>query len=829
MDEKHADNLAEVKESTSSVDMVEIGVVSVATDNHPEDLTPPVVEITDVEDIPALMNEPDLDCESDAEPVGEISEEITEGDVTEAIALSEPETAEETDTPTVETVTEETKTPLTPEEEQELYFASLREKRRKNARRLLIALAIVGVVAIGTYIWIVEKYVTGWHNSSSGRYYMSHNHRLVGMQEIDGRTYLFDDDGFLIEGPAKYEDKIYYSSANGLQKGKVRVGEEEYWFGEEDGVLRRGFYEENGVLYFRNTHGFAEEGIREIDGKVYYLSANGSVLSGWAQNEKGLRYFNPVDHSMMIGMTSLDGDTYIFDWNGYVQKGFIRNEDTLFYAETQNGALRFGKQIIDDREYYLKKDGEILNGIAFDGNKDYYFEDNAYCYGWVENEEGRFYSDKDGLYTGAHNIGGKEYYFEEDYRLARGWITRDGVKYFFDDDGAMLTGWQTIEEITYCFAETGEMFTGEHEIEGEKYFFAESGAYYDGFTETEIGKQYFVKGYLQTGVTQIDKVYYFLNENGIVTGGMQKVNGLLASYDDNGRAITGWKTVDGVKYYFGQNGVMLVGNNVIDGKHYYLSKEGGFLAQGWHTDGGKFYSYSDGSMAVGAVKIDGVLYGFNDNGYLVSKEGLQKIGGKNRYAYTDGHLAVNTQIIVASVPYTIDANGVATAKFGTINNDNFDAYLDYIISQKGTNVTTLASWVRSRVGSYSNSKNTDSRAERTVAIEAANLNGRGGACWHYATLLTAILKRAGYEAMTIKGGGHTYGEHRWTAVKINGQWMYIDAMRSTQMYTQAELDAMESTYSRGFGPAPERNGYRGSYYYKYTDPLGNYHPGQVKS
>ena len=336
-----------------------------------------------------------------------------------------------------------------------------------------------------------------------------------------------------------------------------------------------------------------------------------------------------------------------------------------------------------------------------------------------------------------------------------------------------------------------------------------------------------MRGYLQTGVTQIDNAYYFLDENGCLNGGMHTVNGLLASYDANGKATPGWKNVDGIQYYFGQNGVMCVGNNVIDGKHYYLSKDGGFLAQGWHTDGSKFYSYSDGKMAVGAVKIDGVLYGFNDNGYLVSKEGLQKIGGKNRYAYSDGHLATNTQIIVASVPYTIDANGVATAKFGTINDSNFDAYLDYIISQKGTDVATLAGWVRSRVGNYSNSRNTDSRAERTVAIEAANLNGRGGACWHYATLLTAILKRAGYEAKTIKGGGHSYGEHRWTAVKINGEWKYIDAMRNTNLYSQSALDNLAFTYSRGFGPAPTRSGYSGSYYYNYTDALGNYHAGKV--
>ena len=381
-----------------------------------------------------------------------------------------------------------------------------------------------------------------------------------------------------------------------------------------------------------------------------------------------------------------------------------------------------------------------------------------------------------------------------------------------------MTGWQTIEEKTYCFADDGILYVGEHEIDGTKYMFQEDGAYYDGFNETELGKQYYVKGYLQTGVTKIEDKYYFLNDDGVPTGGMQRVDGILGNYNEDGSAQPGWKTIDGKKYYFAETGLMVRGNVYIGGKRYYLASNGGFLPAGWQTDGGKMYCYSDGTIAVGAVWIDGVLYGFNDNGYLITKEGLQKVGGQQRYVYASGQLATNTQITVGGRVYNVDGNGVATVRFGTITEENLDEYLQYALDNEigSRNISSIAAWVRRKIGYY-NYWSSGSKGIRTLAIEG--LNKGYGACWHYAALMTLTLRAAGYEAKVIKGGGHTYAEHNWTAVYTGGAWQYVDAMRNTTVMSQAALDAVTFYYTDSrYGPRPGQANYTDKYYYGYTKP-----------
>ena len=87
--------------------------------------------------------------------------------------------------------------------------------------------------------------------------------------------------------------------------------------------------------------------------------------------------------------------------------------------------------------------------------------------------------------------------------------------------------------------------------------------------------------------------------------------------------------------------------------------------------------------------------------------------------------------------------------------------------------------------------------------------------------MTLILQRAGYEAKVIKGGGHTFSEHQWTAVKVNGQWLYIDAMRGEKyvLLNQTQLDDCKYTYTDSrYGPQPGKVNYTDKYYYGYTKP-----------
>ena len=774
------------------------------------------------EDVAALEKQSaDEKAEASDNAVTEVSDAVSEEvlNVPSEVSDREKESSELTDSASEDYESPLEKARKTLTEEDFLKFVRAQFKSKKI--RMLIAISIFGLLLAGAFFWGYMRHLNGWHEDSNGRYYLINRNRLTGMKKIDNVIYLFDNNGYVIEGAAEYDGKIYYSSRQGLQNGSVNIDGEEYFFDENDNSLRRGFYSINGLRFYRNSHGFAEEGIREVNGKIYLMTDGGRLLSGWLRSDKGTRYFTPSDCSMLTGFQTISGEHYFFDWNGYVQKGFIRDEQTCYYAEEQNGAFRYGKLSIDGTDYLLLEDGTSLNGIsAAEDGSSWFFRDNAYCYGWINDETGTFYCGENGLYIGPQVIDGRDFYFEEDFRLAKGWVNREGDVYFFDDDGAMLTGWQTIEDKKYCFADTGVMYTGEQVIDKVKYFFAEDGAYYDGFVDNEIGHQYFEKGFLQTGVKKIDGKYYYLNKDGVPTGGKQTVNGLLAMYEDDGTAVSGWQTVDDKKYYFNDDGTMMAGNVSINGKRYYLSREGGFLPEGWHTDGGKFYCYADGTLATGVSKIGGVLYGFGDNGILISKEGVQKVSGELRYVYADGKLAVNTEKVYSNTVYSIDGNGVARQKFGTITDANLDEYLDYVINVElnSKDIKVLYNWVKNRIRSY-RYWSSDGKGMRALAIEALNNSRRDGACWHYASLMTLILQKAGYEAKIVVGGGHMYSVHQWTAVKVNGEWKYIDAMKpNVFLYSQAQLDAVPYTFSKGFGPHPEQDNYQGQYYYGYTKP-----------
>ena len=690
--------------------------------------------------------------------------------------------------------------------------------RRQKLLAVLLVPAILGLFAVVVFMVLLHK--PGWHDSADGRYYLYEGNRVIGRFATEGNEYLFDGDGFLIEGPAELDGRIYYSTKDGITKGVVAIGGEEFWFDEVDGTLKRGFYEENGKLYYRNSHGFIEAGVRRLGDGVYCFAEDGEVLTGWVDCEEGRRYFSPKTLTMQTDISQIGTSEYYFDWNGYLQTGFVQTPGGLYYAPGEDGALVFGRVDVGGREYYFSEDGRRIDGVAEIDGAAWYLKDNVFCYGWIDDAEGNtFYSTEQGLLKGKQKLDGRQYCFEDDYCLARGWITREDGRYYFESDGAMVTGWQTIDGVEYCFADSGLMYVGEVKLGDTRYYFREDGAYLDGFIDSEVGRQYYVRGFLQTGITKIDGKYYYLSKDGVPTGGMQKVNGKLARYHDDGSAHAGWATIDGKKYYFGSDGVMLSGNVKIDGKYYYLLESGGFPSAGWYKSGSKYYVFSDGTIATGAAKVEGALYAFSDSGALITKEGLQRVGGKTRYVESSGKILTNTEKKIGSKTYTIDANGVATAKFDKITEDNLDEYLKNVIENeiKSTDIKALYNWVRKRCSYYSY-YSSGSKGIKTLAVEA--INKRCGACWHYAALMTEILKVAGYEARVIKGGGHSYSEHQWTIVKKDGQWYHIDAMRSNVfMVTTEQLKTFTFTYtSTKYGPYPGKSGYTADYYYGYSLP-----------
>jgi len=256
------------------------------------------------------------------------------------------------------------------------------------------------------------------------------------------------------------------------------------------------------------------------------------------------------------------------------------------------------------------------------------------------------------------------------------------------------------------------------------------------------------------------------------------------------------------------------------------SVKGGFLKPGWQEwRQKKFYTNEDGSVSIGLTEIDGKKYLFGSDGYM--KTGLQTVDGVRRYFdKSSGEMVINKVVDGVSV----DENGVATATFEVITTDNIDDYLAYIIKTQGSDIKSLYKWVQKTVPSYvyyseANVKKYRSEGridelERLLAVEAIN-KGKG-ACWHYAALMRLLLEKAGYEAYTVMGGGHSANEHNWNVVYQDGVFYHIDVMRmavAIYMIPDSQLSNYKYNYQPGHGPhADWGTSYTDVYYYGYTLP-----------
>ncbi|MGR3779331.1 cell wall-binding protein [Bacillus paramycoides] len=270
----------------------------------------------------------------------------------------------------------------------------------------------------------VNKYDTYAYANSNGDL-------LKGWQEIEGNTYYFLDNG----------DLVKKGSSSSMIDGK-------YYHFDDKGALQRSAWEEDhyGLGYSDDSGAFVN-GLKEIDGKIYYFK----------------------DFLATTKQIRLEDQNVILHFSN---KGVLERASKL--DESRPGAeVNFdNKQLMFERDGSIRKSGVSkihLPGLNFDKK-----EEPVLVY--YSLEEGRYY-------TGWKEVDGKKYYFENgnNYNLNRN-QTIDGKKYYINQDGQVLpTGFVDVKyqkghytyTKTYYYNDKGEMQTGIQTINGEKYFFSE--------------------------------------------------------------------------------------------------------------------------------------------------------------------------------------------------------------------------------------------------------------------------------------------------------------------------------------------------------------------
>ena len=618
------------------------------------------------------------------------------------------------------------------------------------------------------YLFSDGKMAVGKTKVGSSYHFFAEDGKMqYGFVEADGKRYYYGDDGKLSKGGwLIYPTVRFYINRDGsAATGKVKIGSSYYlfavngemmtgWqeidgkryvFGDDGKMVTSGWLELNGVKYYLNRDGSMAVGKVKIGSRYYLFAESGAMQTGWQNVDYGRRYFDPEQGYMLVnswiqdgenryyvnqggspvsGLYKVSGKQYVFDGDGVMQTGWIRLSGSKHYFDPVKGYMLVNTWI-DNETYYVQRDGRQTVGIYKIGRYTYYFDENgvkrtgevtvngeryfldpetgAAKTGWQTVDGNKYYYGTDGrLHVGVQKIGSSYYGFDENGVLqGEGWFHYDGKTYYLDKYGKAKIGRQTLTDsygakhYYYFDKDGGQMLTGVQKIGSYVYVMNEDGhAQADWYTDPATGTEYYLDNYGKaktgrqylTGKDGAKHYYYFDTLDGHLLKGVQKIGkytyclwpttgvawtywykdeaGNLYYCDRYGKAATGWKTLPtkegpSERYYFDENGVrqegsyetMTVKHIEVKGAHYFLNPGGAAATNCWlNYEGARYYVDSTGKAKTGKVMLQ------EPNGYA-----------KHYYFFdADGKMAVNEIVTISRRFYGFGADGAMLTGMETV-------------------------------------------------------------------------------------------------------------------------------------------------------------------
>ncbi|MDM5235278.1 cell wall-binding protein [Bacillus cereus] len=313
--------------------------------------------------------------------------------------------------------------------------------------------------------------------------------------ERNGSHYYADSSGILLKGWQEFEGNTYYFSPNSNHRVKGSNGSDSFIDGKvynfnDDGVLQKSAW--NDLGYSDASGAFIEEGLKEIDNKIYYFKETYATTNELRLEDQGvILHFS--DKGVLERATDLNGKAL----NSIT---YVTLDDKTLVFEKDGSIRKNGVSKIFLPGLFDKKDQPVLVYYSFE-------EGPAYT-GWKE-IDGKKY----------HFVGGKHYTFD-------GHEPIDGKRYYFNQNGeAKLTGFDKVNNKIYYYNDKGEMQTGWQEIDGKWYYFDESGAAKIGWFQVGGGYHFPDYGYF---------TYYAKEDGSIYTDTTVEINGKTYNFDSHG-------------------------------------------------------------------------------------------------------------------------------------------------------------------------------------------------------------------------------------------------------------------------------------------------------
>ena len=413
-------------------------------------------------------------------------------------------------------------------------------------------------------------------------------------ETISGQTYYFDGNGYMVTGWKEINNKLYFFYASGVMAKNVWQGA--YYLGSDGVMLTNaftpdGYYVGSDGVYVRNQK-------VTVDGKVYYLNADGKV----AKNQWSGDYY--LDGNGNVVKNHWVGSYWCGEDGKYVKSSWVDNNKSYV---NENGVYLTNQWIGD---YYVNGSGvKVTNawvGSYWCGSDGKYMKSS-----WVDNN--KYYVGANGIYVTNQWVG--DYYLN-----GAGLVTKNAWvgSYWCGKDGKYVKN--TWAGNYWCGADG--RYVRSSWVDNGKYYVGSNGVY---VTNQWVGD-------------------YYLNGAGLVTK-----NAWVGSYwcgSDGKYVKSSW--VDNGKYYVGSNGIYVSNQWVGD---YYLNGAGLVTKNAWV---GSYWCGSDGKY-VKSSWVDNNRYYVNENGVYV--EGAWQQDSKGWKYHAGNVYAKDITLNINGTSYTFDSNG----------------------------------------------------------------------------------------------------------------------------------------------------------------------------
>ena len=487
-----------------------------------------------------------------------------------------------------------------------------------------------------------------------------------GVQEKDGKLYLYDETGTLRQDNAwvSFEGNYYFPNAEGVlyRDQLITFGSHVAYYLDHNGRMRTGFQEINGkLMYFRENGVLAKDNqwISTDRGWVFPNAQGVVYRDQFITFGSKVAYYLKHDGTYVTGFQEINGKLMYFRENGVLAKDnqWISTDRGWVFPNAQGIVYRdqfitFGSKVA----YYLKHDGTYVTDFQeINGNLMYFRENGVLAKDnkWVNTKNGWVFPNAQGvLYRNRFISFGadKKYYLNPNGILQTGMVEANGTVYDVESNGLL------------------KMYPHSYVYQGKWYFANEKGEPYRN-RFISFGKVRYLMGEdgsRQTGMVPFQGTVYRLDASGELVRES-------SSYDYNGK--TYFAKPDGTPYrdqvltfgpsyamYMGEDGAKQYGLCAGKNNAYYADTNTGnllrnyglfqinnevyhsgttfALTRGWKKVNGDLFYFDTQAKYPSALKnmvrtIDGRGYRFDAYG-RATQEATYSVAGE--WSYTGGYL-----------------------------------------------------------------------------------------------------------------------------------------------------------------------------------------------